>query len=1633
MDIKELRAKYPEYNDLDDEKLIMGFHSKFYSDIPIDQFKAKLGYKDSSFDLGSAASAVGRTALGIAGAVPQGLRAIGEAATGDLAGAWDRSASSNPTEWLPEAGDKTKQYQEKIGHALEYIPEAIGKGAENILGNDAEKIRKLYGDEAYLETLKGNAAIRTGAAALGNFVPLIPFKGKGKAKLEDKPSVDRRASLDKELDKTIVGADTWKEINDLDAQLKKAINPYRGKETKGNWLDENNMPVRETMGELKDYIGPDGPTVSGYGISPRVLDNRPLQLDLPPAVDMSMPVSRAGQAAMEPGRIEPGQPGNLPRDTSLQGPEPRTLLDVGTELGATPFEPKAPAASPFHAAVEQARNERQAAAETVPATRLVEHLQSGDPQMLLRELDLRIKEAHQAVPGAAKRARELESKLQDNGWTGQIETGKDVGLWKAGKGDTLAPIEKSGTRDSTMTTGTGKPFDPSRGSTGRFKSQSGISNRKTGKQSGALDLSVFAEFPGKMSEALSKLTDSLHNNSFWRAKFPEGSILANADGTPRVLLHGSKSVHKFDSLDPQGDIGVHLGSVAPSHAIMNLQLREHNKKYPHLTPDQLMNTASGSFSNGRVYPQVIKNGKLLKADIDVGPWHAPLAMLLDFSRDHKLQKVISDKMSLKIYDWLSRLSNDNKTSFYEEGQKLQKELLKELQDNGYVGIQYPNAVERLQGVPTDSYVIFDPKNIKSIYDKEGFKNLGQTRVGKGQRGSVPDVGESPLLKGLFKAFSKKAEVEPTKFEQAASTEQATKALPGTGKVFDGVSRVSDNPVEVLQQHADSINPDKDLTSLQLKMGTTVQSGANLKARNTQNPFVKFAYQAYDASHRAAALFKEAYVDPIAKLESKVGKGELTDLAYLARKVEGTSHVVDKAFLERHGFSENAINFWDAVQKGLDAKFQHTNETLNRIGKEAIEARNNYFASTFKGQYKAIVRDKESGQPIFVLAEKTPRKLDKLLEKFKATKGKEFDFDVLNFDYVKHNEGQVEFAMNEFNRLAEKGDPRVQAMKSLYEEYQKQTASYNKGGNQHLKAKSREAVGGAEGYRIDRSETQNAVDFWKAQLEYIEKGFMWGENQKMFNNIGEVIKGIEEKMPNTATYMQEYRLNALGVRRNTLGKMSDILEKEITNVGIPVRDIAEWSKGTLNSMLLGGPTNVVFAATQLIQVINAAPDLRIMAERRGMSAAEMAISASKSVNFTSPLSIEAMKWAKDNHVARSAVFGDTVNLGSSQAARTASSVGAVWNGLPKLADAGGRGYVFLNAVHMLMDSGMSKTEAFHSAADLTNRAMVDYRPAESPMAMSSGGLLGNTSLFLMKYPANWWNQFFSHLSNKDVTSFGALLTAVGLTAGAMGLPGIEQYEAIRGVWNNLFGAKGYRLPSANELILKSGMPQWAAIGPLSTTTGVDFSSKTGMRDTVGNSVTDVLMPGSGFAGKAVAGVGGAVLDPTNTEKWKSALHAVMPTSAKGITEKSFYTDSPDSKGKTLFRSPTTGEGEYRRNEFDRNIRMFGGRSTDEALAKSKDFANKTESKEKNVIKTEVIDSLVKQLRATNNPLKQGKLVQDAARVYAKMGGDAESFNDAVVMEWNKAMTTPEERTLMQTNPQKLKQATEYGYGSKATAK
>lgn len=130
MDIVEIRQKYPQYSDLTDDQLAKGFHSKFYSDIPYDQFAEKIGLnqeKPATAEEPSALQNFGRQ-LGLTGrAALSGVAAVPTMLAQGAAGLINTAAGTN----LDPAG-ALQRTMTRVG-----LPEPQGAGervAQDVAG-----------------------------------------------------------------------------------------------------------------------------------------------------------------------------------------------------------------------------------------------------------------------------------------------------------------------------------------------------------------------------------------------------------------------------------------------------------------------------------------------------------------------------------------------------------------------------------------------------------------------------------------------------------------------------------------------------------------------------------------------------------------------------------------------------------------------------------------------------------------------------------------------------------------------------------------------------------------------------------------------------------------------------------------------------------------------------------------------------------------------------------------------------------------------------------------------------------------------------------------------------------------------------------------------------------------------------------------------------------------------------------------------------------------------------------------------------------------------------------------------------------------------------------------------------------
>jgi hypothetical protein len=180
--IDQIRQKYPQYKDMPDADLANGLHQKFYSDMPFDQFSAKIGFKGAPPAATTAATDEPRTALGVlGGALQKSVAGTGDNALSDSA----TGIARIPGQIVGLAGDAGKN----VVHSVrDFGSQITGQGPTSMaapkLGETGDTINKAIGlgplqtpnDEhvATLASLVAPGGIAKVLGGLGKALGIVP-------------------------------------------------------------------------------------------------------------------------------------------------------------------------------------------------------------------------------------------------------------------------------------------------------------------------------------------------------------------------------------------------------------------------------------------------------------------------------------------------------------------------------------------------------------------------------------------------------------------------------------------------------------------------------------------------------------------------------------------------------------------------------------------------------------------------------------------------------------------------------------------------------------------------------------------------------------------------------------------------------------------------------------------------------------------------------------------------------------------------------------------------------------------------------------------------------------------------------------------------------------------------------------------------------------------------------------------------------------------------------------------------------------------------------------------------------------------------------------------------------------------
>lgn len=197
MNIKEIRQKYPQYNDMSDTEFADAFHSKYYSDIPKEDFYKTLGI--SKPDIVDKALGAGETALsfltGGLGQIAGGIAGLASAPfVGGVKGANNVEDVTNALTYAPRT-ESGKKYSEGLGDVFANIEKKLAPMTSKLIAAVpfvGEDLYKNLEKDPELKDIIESAGAKTAMNVLPVDAVLRVPKLKGKAKV-DTPIKDIRA------------------------------------------------------------------------------------------------------------------------------------------------------------------------------------------------------------------------------------------------------------------------------------------------------------------------------------------------------------------------------------------------------------------------------------------------------------------------------------------------------------------------------------------------------------------------------------------------------------------------------------------------------------------------------------------------------------------------------------------------------------------------------------------------------------------------------------------------------------------------------------------------------------------------------------------------------------------------------------------------------------------------------------------------------------------------------------------------------------------------------------------------------------------------------------------------------------------------------------------------------------------------------------------------------------------------------------------------------------------------------------------------------------------------------------------------------------------------------------------------
>jgi hypothetical protein len=830
---------------------------------------------------------------------------------------------------------------------------------------------------------------------------------------------------------------------------------------------------------------------------------------------------------------------------------------------------------------------------------------------------------------------------------------------------------------------------------------------------------------------------------------------------------------------------------------------------------------------------------------------------------------------------------------------------------------------------------------------------------------------------------------------------------------------------------------------------TLRSGSEGALRtNIANKPLNFVRTIFQEARNQAEVMSKQYItnkeNGIISLLKKLSQEEKDSLAEMLLALDRNQKELTPDIMERFGMTESQKAVAGRIKEALDARYASVSEALGKQGFSAFEPRKGYFPSMFSGAYTSLVGfyDKAGEWHTTGVAQAdTAYGHKQALAKY-AEMGDNYKESIklprkgLN-SYVGHNRTYNGFT-DLVAELAKKDQAFAEAKAIVDQHIKDQTAALYRFDVHELK---KSGIKGSLGDRPWLSRKENTQQMFEALVDYLEQGFRYDSLQAPMNEVGQLLAdpNMQQKLPNTAKYIQKYVDHVSGVDLNPIGAgVNYFVDNSLSAMGLGPKGPRALINGAqqMSTSLMMGCFNFGFGMMQLAQLPQAmAIEGAAVREVMGIPHTQ-AVHSAATAGFAYPIAIATAKMMKKeipsfipNHIvhayewaAERGMFDYSEaelvhNLNKSNAR---VKIEGVINASISVPEKMTRPTMFLFMSDLFHKAGFYGEDGLLRAQAATDYAMVNYHGDERPGIYSSLGQAGQLLGALSTFKHNLVEQTVSRTAlaspiaiegkqvgnlpvklpvpkfkkPQQVESFAAGLTTGVLLYGAMGMPGSQEMDnLIQWLTNKSVREWVLSDPKKHSVLLDGAMSTW---------TNTDIQTRV---------AASSLLPDSPLNALPHVSNEWNILSSAAEAAWKQdeaslreLAYKGMPASGRNIFEATALTDTngwvTNPKGERKVERPRTPEETATR-------AILGLRPLDERLAADQVWVDKKRQ-------TRNEQRLAGLEKDFENAVRLDGNVGTILQQYKELGGDPNVLLNRVDTIKKEAVKTPKQRAQGEPN-------------------